>query len=70
MQMAHQWSWNKGHPRKINWQTAKRELCTTDALREVGAKGFNKLVTDLIERGWGGATEGRAPSYKAERMMP
>ena len=70
MQMAHQWSWNKGQPRKINWQTAKRELCTTDALREVGAKGFNKLVTDLIERGWGGATEGRAPSYKAERMMP
>ena len=70
MQMAHQWSWNKGHPRKISWQIAKKELCTTDALREVGADGFNKMVADLVERGWGGATKGRAPAYTAERVMP
>lgn len=70
MQMAHQWSWNKGQPRKITWQIAKKELCTTDALREVGAKGFNKMVADLVERGWGGATDDKAPSYTAERLMP
>ena len=70
MQLAHQWSWNKGQPRKITWQIAKKELCTTDALREVGADGFNKMVADLVERGWGGATKGRAPSYTADRFMP
>ena len=70
MQMAHQWSWNKGQPRKISWQIAKKELCTTDALREVGADGFNKMVADLVERGLGGATKGKAPSYTAERVMP
>jgi len=70
MQLAHQWSWNKGQPRKITWQIAKKELCTTDALREVGAKGFNKMVADLVERGWGGSTDDKAPSYTAERVMP
>ena len=70
MQMAHQWSWNKGQPRQITWQIAKKELCTTDALREVGAKGFNKVVADLVERGWGVATDDKAPSYTAERFMP
>ena len=70
MQLAHQSSWNKGQPRKITWQTANKELCTTEALREVGADGFNKMVSNLVERGWGGATKGRAPSYTADRFMP
>ena len=70
VQMVHQWSWNKGQPRPISWQIAKKQLCTTDALREVGADGFNKMVANLVERGWGSATTGRAPAYTAERMMP
>jgi len=48
----------------------EKELCTTDALREIGAKGFNKTVADLVERGWGGSTDDKAPSYTAERVMP
>ena len=42
MRRVHQLSWGDGSaPRTVGWQSARREAATTNALRELGAKGFH-----------------------------
>ncbi|QNI97565.1 hypothetical protein [Synechococcus sp. RS9902] len=71
MRRVHQLSWGDGaSPRAVGWQYAKKEAATTNALRELGAKGFHIAIADLAELGFGTVSQNGTTTYKAERAMP
>ena len=71
MRRVHQLSWGDGSsPRAVGWQYARKEAATTNALRELGAKGFHIAIADLAELGFGSVSQNGTTAYKAERAMP
>jgi hypothetical protein len=71
MRRVHQLSWGDGSsPRTVGWQYAKKEAATTNALRELGSKGFHIAIADLAELGFGSVSQNGTTTYKAERAMP
>lgn len=70
MRLVHSASWNDGNPQPIRWQLAKDKLCTTKALRGIGAAGFYTAIEEWEELGFGSVNRDGAPAYMAIRPLP
>ena len=69
MQRLHSYSWNGGNPKPLRWQEAKRKVCTTQALRDCGAKGFEEGIRQLETSGYGNCTGDNPIAYTACKAM-
>ena len=69
MQRVHGYSWNGGQPKPLRWQEAKQKVCTTQALRDCGAKGFEEVVRQLETSGYGQCTGVSPVTYIASKAM-
>ena len=69
MERLHSYSWNGGDPKPLRWQEAKKKVCTTQSLRDCGAKGFEEVVRQLETSGYGQCTGVSRVTYIARKAM-
>ncbi|QNJ06492.1 hypothetical protein SynMEDNS5_01777 [Synechococcus sp. MEDNS5] len=69
MERLHSYSWNGGQPKPLRWQEAKQKVCTTQALRDCGAKGFAEVVRQLETSGYGHCNDETPVTYIASKAM-
>lgn len=66
MERVQAWSLETGEPRLVTWQIAKKEVCTTKALRKLKAGDFYQGILNWQELGYGVISEDGL-TYTAKR---